>query len=235
MKSEPMQEKTKVRRMFDAVAPRYDFLNALLSGGQDRLWRRFLTRQVAAQAPRPVRLLDLATGSGEVLRSLRDAQAYSGLGVGADFCLPMLAEARPKGLGPLVLADGLRLPFADGSFDAATIAFGLRNLEDRLAGLRELRRVLAPGGALYVLEFSHPWRWLAPFYYFYLRAFLPPIAGWLGAPREAYAYLGDSIRAFPDQEALAALLREAGFDTVNWWNRTAGVVAIHRAVRKPPG
>jgi demethylmenaquinone methyltransferase/2-methoxy-6-polyprenyl-1,4-benzoquinol methylase len=143
----------------------------------------------------------------------------------------MLLQAVPKGLGPLVVADGLRLPFADGSFDAATIAFGLRNLEDRAAGLRELHRVLAPGGALYILEFSHPWAWFAPFYYFYLRHFLPTIAGWLGAPREAYTYLGDSIRAFPGQEKLAAMLREAGFAEVTWWNRTAGIVAIHRARR----
>jgi len=215
--------------MFDRVAPRYDFLNRLLSGGRDTAWRRVLTRQVARQ--RPARLLDLATGSGEVLRALREAGALADprSGIGADFCLPMLEAARAKGIGPLVLADGLRLPFADGSFDAVTIAFGFRNLEDRAAGLREIHRVLEPGGVLYLLEFSHPWAVLAPFYFFYLRHLLPGIAGLVGAPREAYAYLGDSIRAFPNQPRLAALLRECGFAEVGWHDLTGGVVALHEA------
>ena len=228
-----MQETAKVRSMFDRVAPRYDFLNALLSGGRDRAWRGFLTRQVLAQRPAPQRLLDLATGSGEVLRALRGAGACGRLGVGSDFCLPMLREAAPKGPGPLVLADGTRLPFADGSFDAATIAFGLRNFEDRAAGLRELHRVLAPGGVLYILEFSHPWRLLAPFYYLYLRHLLPRIAALVGAPGEAYAYLGESIRAFPGPSALAGHLRGAGFAEVSWSGLTARVVAVHRARKAP--
>ena len=233
MKPAPAQEKTKIERMFDAVAPRYDFLNALLSGGLDAGWRKFLTRKAAEQAPKPRRLLDLATGSGDVLRALRRSGAVAGgegsLSVGADLCGPMLHEARRKGIVPLVRADGLRLPFADGSFDAVTIAFGLRNLEDRAAGLREIARVLAPGGTLYVLEFSHPWRWLAPLYFAYLRHVLPRVAACAGAPRDAYDYLGDSIRAFPSQPALAALLRECGFARVDWWNLTAGVAALHRA------
>ena len=215
--------------MFDRVAPRYDFLNRLLSGGRDRAWRRALTREVGKQ--RPARLLDLATGSGEVLRALRedDALADPRSGMGADFCLPMLEAARAKGIGPLVLADGLRLPFADGSFDAVTIAFGFRNLEDRAAGLREIHRVLEPGGRLYILEFSHPWGVFAPFYFFYLRHFLPPIAGLTGAPKEAYTYLGDSIRAFPSQPRLAALLSECGFAEAGWRNLTGGIVALHSA------
>ena len=217
--------------MFGAVAPRYDFLNALLSGGCDAGWRKFLTRKASEQAPAPRRLLDLATGTGDVLRTLRrgGAVAEGGLSLGADLCGPMLDEARKKGISPLLRADGLRLPFADGSLDAVTIAFGLRNLEDRAAGLREIARVLTPGGVLYVLEFSHPWRWLAPLYFAYLRHVLPHVAGWAGAPRDAYTYLGDSIRAFPNQPALAALMRECGFAQVDWWNLTAGISALHRA------
>ncbi|SDT89608.1 demethylmenaquinone methyltransferase / 2-methoxy-6-polyprenyl-1,4-benzoquinol methylase [Verrucomicrobium sp. GAS474] len=228
MTTAPQQERTKVQAMFNRVAPRYDFLNRLLSGGRDKAWRRALTREVARQ--KPARLLDLATGSGDVLRALREdgALADSGVSLGADFCLPMLEEARKKGIGPLVLADGLRLPFADGSFDAVTIAFGFRNLEDRAAGLREIGRVLAPGGVLYILEFSHPWPVFAPFYFFYLRHFLPTLAAAVGAPREAYTYLGDSIRAFPSQSRLAALLKECGFAEAGWRNLTGGIVALHR-------
>ncbi|MDE1170372.1 MAG: ubiquinone/menaquinone biosynthesis methyltransferase [Verrucomicrobium sp.] len=217
----------EVQGMFGRVAPRYDFLNALLSGGLDRGWRRALVRQVAAQ--RPEGLLDLATGSGEVLAALRRGRAFTGLGVGADFCAPMLDQARRKGVGPLAQADGLRLPFADGSFQAVTIAFGLRNLEDRPRALREIARVLAPGGVLYVLEFSHPWAALAPAYFFYLRRILPGLAARVGAPREAYEYLGDSIAAFPGQRALAALLRESGYAAVSWRNLAGGIVALHAA------
>ncbi|HEY8965203.1 MAG TPA: class I SAM-dependent methyltransferase [Candidatus Methylacidiphilales bacterium] len=228
---EPQQERTKVRAMFDQVAPRYDFLNRLLSGGRDRAWRRALTREVSRSKPK--RLLDLATGSGDVLRALRDdgALAEGAVSLGADFCLPMLEEARKKGIGPLVLADGLRLPFADESFEAVTIAFGFRNLEDREAGLREIHRVLAPGGRLHVLEFSHPAALLAPFYFFYLKRVLPTVAACVGAPKEAYAYLGDSIRAFPGQARLAEMMRACGFAEARWRSLTFGIVALHTATK----
>jgi demethylmenaquinone methyltransferase/2-methoxy-6-polyprenyl-1,4-benzoquinol methylase len=149
--------------------------------------------------------------------------------LGADFCLPMLQQARAKGAPRLLAADALRLPFPDGSFDAITLAFGLRNFADRAAGLREMRRVLRPGGRAYVLEFSHPLAPLAAVYFAYLRWVMPRYAQFFTKERGAYEYLGDSIRAFPRQPQLAALMREAGFARAGWTNLTFGIVALHVA------
>lgn len=218
-------EAVTIQSMFGRVAERYDVLNLVLSGGNDLYWRWQLTRAVRAQ--HPGRVLDLATGSGDVFRALQRGKAYTHSCLGADFCLPMLQVAQKKGIGPLCVADGLRLPFGEQRFDALTIAFGLRNLVDRAAGLREMRRVLAPGGCVYILEFSHPvWPVNRP-YFWYLRHILPTIAGWFGSECAAYDYLGTSIEAFPKQEKLADMMREAGFESVHYQNLTLGIAALH--------
>jgi demethylmenaquinone methyltransferase/2-methoxy-6-polyprenyl-1,4-benzoquinol methylase len=221
------QSPAAIAEMFGRVAPRYDLLNHVLCGGTDLYWRWQLVHAVKAR--RPARVLDLATGSGDVLRALRHHRAFTERAVGADFCLPMLRVARTKRLPDLLAADGLHLPFADATFDAVTIAFGLRNFADRAAGLREMRRVLRPGGCACVLEFSHPHAWLGPLYFAYLRRVMPHYARLFTAERGAYEYLGESIAAFPRQEELAALMRAAGFATARWTNLTFGIVALHVA------
>jgi demethylmenaquinone methyltransferase/2-methoxy-6-polyprenyl-1,4-benzoquinol methylase len=221
------QSPAAIAAMFGRVAPRYDFLNHALCGGTDIYWRWRLARAVASQ--RPARVLDLATGSGDVLLALARRGAATETMVGADFCLPMLRQARAKSVLRLLAADALRLPFPAGSFDAVTIAFGLRNFADRAVGLREMRRVLRPGGRAYVLEFSHPPGLLAPLYFAYLRWIMPRYAQFFTRERGAYEYLGDSIRAFPRQPELAVLMREAGFARASWTNLTFGVVALHVA------
>jgi demethylmenaquinone methyltransferase/2-methoxy-6-polyprenyl-1,4-benzoquinol methylase len=218
---------SEINAMFGRVAKRYDFLNHVLAGGMDYYWRWRLMRAVRAKQPRDV--LDLATGSGDVLLALKCGRAYSGQAVGADFCEPMLREAQRKGLPTLGVADATRLPYRDASFDAITISFGFRNVVDRPASLREMQRVLTPGGWLYILEFSHPWPILAGLYFFYLRRILPHVAGIFGSECAAYEYLGESIQAFPKQEALAEQLKDEGFDQVRYTNFTAGIVALHAA------
>src|SRR5271163_1626195 len=148
------QSPEAISAMFGRVAARYDLMNHVMGGGLDLYWRRQLVRAVAAQ--QPARVLDLATGSGDVLLALQRHRAYTESAIGADFCLPMLQRAQAKSARNLLVGDGLQLPFPDATFDALTIAWGLRNFADRLAGLREMRRVLRAGGRAYVLEFSHP-------------------------------------------------------------------------------
>jgi demethylmenaquinone methyltransferase/2-methoxy-6-polyprenyl-1,4-benzoquinol methylase len=221
------QSPKEICAMFGRVARRYDLMNHVMGGGLDIYWRWRLARAVAAQ--RPARVLDLATGSGDVLLALARHRAFSESAIGADFCLPMLQQAQTKGAKNLLQGDGLRLPFPNASFDALTIAWGLRNFADRLAGLREMRRVLRPGGRAYVLEFSHPPSWLAPLYFWYMRDLMPKYAQFITPERGAYEYLGDSIRAFPPQPALAQMMRDAGFASARWTNFALGVVALHVA------
>ncbi len=215
-----------VQRMFDEVARRYDLTNDVLSLGQDRRWRREV---ISAVAPRPgERVLDLAAGTGTSSEPFADAGAYV---VPCDFSLGMLRvgkQARP-GL-PFTAGDGTRLPFADDAFDAVTISFGLRNIVDPEAGLRELLRVTRPGGRLVVCEFSHPtflpWRTV---YLEYLMRALPPVARAVSSSPDAYVYLAESIRAWPDQAELAAVLTTAGWRAPQWRNLSGGIVALHRA------
>ena len=216
-----------ISAMFGRVACRYDLMNHVMGGGLDLYWRRCLVQAVKAQ--QPARVLDLATGSGDVLLALNRQRACREQAVGVDFCLPMLRQAQLKGAVNLMVGDGLHLPFPEASFDAVTISWGLRNFVDRLAGLREMRRVLRQGGRAYVLEFSHPPAWLAPTYFWYLRAVMPKYAQFLTPERGAYEYLGDSIRAFPDQPKLAEMMREAGFRTASWTNLSLGIAALHVA------
>jgi demethylmenaquinone methyltransferase/2-methoxy-6-polyprenyl-1,4-benzoquinol methylase len=221
--------------MFGRIAGRYDFLNHLLSGNVDRSWRRLVTRTLRPSLVESARVLDVACGTGDLSLMLASAGARSV--VGLDFCRPMLEIARRKaseGLLPIqfIEGDALRLPFADESFDVATIAFGLRNLSSVEEGLRELRRVLRPGGLLTVLEFSSP---VVPgfraLFRFYFARVLPRLGGLVSGSRGAYEYLHDSVLNFPDQKRLAALMREADFEEVEYRNLTGGIAALHTGTR----
>lgn len=224
--------------MFARIARRYDLANRLLSGGTDIWWRRQLVNSVAHRQPQ--RVLDLATGSGDVAFAIAKNLPTNVLLTGMDFCQPMLDQAirKQKTAAPqqfdnitFTHGDALNLPLADESFDVVTIAFGLRNLADRDRGLREMRRVLKPGGCLLVLEFSQPYRWFRPIYYFYLQRILPTVAGWVTGDRAAYDYLNRTIGAFPDRDALSAEFSRAGFAHVAARPMTLGIVALHEATR----
>ena len=212
--------------MFDGVAPRYDLVNDVLSLGQDRRWR---AETVAAVDPRPgQRVLDLAAGTGTSSRPFADAGA---LVVPADLSEGMLSVGKQRQPGlAFVNADALALPFADDAFDAVTISFGLRNVEDVATALAELRRVTRPGGRIVICEFSTPtWRPFRHLYRNYLVAALPRIAGLTASNPAAYDYLAESILAWPDQATLADLMVEAGWRGVGWKNLSGGIVALHRA------
>jgi demethylmenaquinone methyltransferase / 2-methoxy-6-polyprenyl-1,4-benzoquinol methylase len=218
-----------VAAMFDSVADRYDLLNDVLSGGQDRHWRRVVARAVAA-GPGDL-VLDVAAGTGTSSRTFTGAGARC---VACDFSLGMLrAGARkPAARVRFVAGDALDLPFADRSFDAVTISFGLRNLADPGAGLAEMLRVTRPGGRLVVCEFSHlPEPRLDALYSRYLAAALPRVARRLSGNPGAYSYLAESIAAWPAQKELARRIWSAGWEAVSWRNLSLGVVAVHTARR----
>ncbi len=215
-----------VQKMFDAVARRYDLTNDVLSLGQDRRWRRAVTDAVD---PRPgERVLDLAAGTGTSSVPFAAAGSYV---VPCDFSLGMLAEGKRARPGlPFAAGDATRLPFADDTFDAVTISFGLRNVVDPHAGLAEMRRVTRPGGRIVVCEFSHPtWTPFRTVYIEYLMRALPSVARAVSSAPDAYVYLAESIRAWPDQAELAGWLAEAGWGAVEWLDLSGGIVALHRA------
>lgn len=228
VRAELDKQPSDVRRMFDAVARRYDVTNDVLSLGQDRRWRKEV---IAAVDPkRGERVLDLAAGTGTSSQPFADRGATV---VPCDFSLGMLQvgkQAKPH--LPFTAGDGTQLPFADETFDAVTISFGLRNIVDPSAGLRELRRVTRPGGRLVVCEFSHPtWTPWRTVYLEYLMKALPPIARAVSSAPDAYVYLAESIRAWPDQRGLAALIEGAGWQSPQWRDLSGGIVALHRATR----
>jgi len=218
----------EVAAMFDAVARRYDLTNDVLSLGQDRRWRRLT---VAAVDPRPGEtVLDLAAGTGTSSVPFAEAGARV---VPCDFSLGMLTagKARRPELG-FVAGDALRLPFADASFDAVTISFGLRNVARTTDALAEMLRVTRPGGRVVVCEFSTPtWPPFRTVYTEYLVRALPALARLVSSDPESYEYLADSIRAWPDQRGLARLMRDAGWRDVAYRNVSGGIVALHRAWR----
>ncbi|RJK93401.1 demethylmenaquinone methyltransferase [Vallicoccus soli] len=218
----------EVAAMFDGVAERYDLTNDVLSLGQARLWRRAVREALDVRPGE--RVLDLAAGTGTSSEPLRAAGAFV---VPTDFSLGMLRTGKRRQPHlPLVAGDALRLPFADGAFDAATISFGLRNVADVDAALRELLRVVRPGGRLVVCEFSHPtWAPFRTVYVEYLMRALPRVARAVSSEPDAYAYLAESIRAWPDQAGLARRLAAAGWGSVRWRDLTGGVVALHHGVR----
>ncbi|MDJ0312782.1 demethylmenaquinone methyltransferase [Arthrobacter sp. H35-D1] len=214
--------------MFDDVAPKYDLVNDILSMGQTRRWRRIVVDAVGAVPGQ--RVLDLAAGTGTSSEPYADA----GINVVAcDFSVGMLKVGKRRRPDiDFVAGDAMNLPFADNSFDAATISFGLRNVMDPKKALREMLRVTKPGGKVVVAEFSHPT--LAPFrtvYTEYLMRALPPIARKVASNPDAYVYLAESIRVWPNQDTLSAWLSEAGWQDVAYRNLSGGIVAVHRATK----
>jgi demethylmenaquinone methyltransferase/2-methoxy-6-polyprenyl-1,4-benzoquinol methylase len=218
--------------MFAKISDRYDLLNHLLSGNMDKRWRRKVARELRhTLAAKDNSVLDVACGTGDLAITLFESSG--GRVIGTDFCRPMLALAAKKASRraasiPFVEADALTLPFRDGSFDGVTIAFGLRNLSSVEGGLKELLRVLKPGGRAVVLEFSKP---VVPgfraVFQFYFATVLPLLGGIVSGSRSAYKYLPDSVSRFPDQVRLASLMREIGFAEVDYQNLTGGIAALH--------
>lgn len=198
----------------------------------DLLWRRKLVRGVKSHSPK--QLLDVATGSGDVaVEVLRQCPGTEIIGI--DFCQPMLRHARRAGLTNLIVTDALYLPFADATFDAVTVAFGLRNMASWNDALIEWRRVLKPGGFLHILDFSQPrWQPFRGFYLFYLHRVLPRIAGILTKRRQAYEYLSRSIDEFPDGQNMCQLLRDTGFESVTAQPMSGGIASIYVGEKCPP-
>jgi demethylmenaquinone methyltransferase/2-methoxy-6-polyprenyl-1,4-benzoquinol methylase len=221
-----------VERMFAGIAPRYDFLNHLLSFNIDRSWRKALLQSVRGTLENPQAVvLDLCCGTGDVyldFSAVAKAQV-----IGADFCHPMLTAAhakaeRKKMMPALLEADALTLPFADGELDCISIAFGFRNLANYKAGLVELLRVLKPGGQVAILEFSHPGNVVVRLGYgFYSHIILPTVGTIVSGSREAYTYLPSSIRKFPKAPVLAEMMRSAGFARAEYQLLTGGIAALH--------
>jgi demethylmenaquinone methyltransferase / 2-methoxy-6-polyprenyl-1,4-benzoquinol methylase len=225
-----------VRSMFEAVAPRYDFLNHFLSGGFDIYWREIAARSLReALASADSVVLDICCGTGDLALALRRIAA--GMVLGADFCRPMLERAQQKtqrhSKSVIYLgADALELPLADRSVDAVTSAFGFRNLANYALGLREMLRVLKPGGTTAILEFSHvEWPVFGPLFRFYLAHMLPRLGSWISGVDGPYQYLHDSVSRFPSQELLAKAMRRAGFINVRYRNFLGGVAALHQGER----
>ncbi len=221
--------------MFAGIARRYDLLNHLLSANIDRRWRRLVADKLRASLGAGTLTLDVACGTGDLALTLSDAGETQITGL--DFCRPMLEFAAQKAAQqkreiPFIEGDALHLPFASESFDVATIAFGLRNLASVEGGLRELFRVLRPGGRVAILEFSQP---VVPgfrgLFRFYFTRVLPRIGGLVSGSRGAYEYLPDSVSRFPDQKRLAELMREIGFERVEYQNLTGGIAALHLGTR----
>ena len=212
--------------MFGRIAQRYDLANHLLSGGADFLWRRRTAKMI--EGWRPKHVLDLASGSGDLALALQRRLPEATI-VAADFSPEMLGVARRKGVRETVLADALRLPFADGSFDCVTVAFGLRNMADWNLALREMARVLRSGGHLLVLDFSMPVGTLRPVYRFYLHRCLPLLASIMTGQKEAYDYLGGSIEKFPTGDEMIRLIEENGFALASAHPLTGGIATIYTA------
>ena len=220
-----------VRRAFASIAGRYVLTNHVLSLGIDVLWRRKTARAVADLMPRIV--LDLATGSGDLASEIeRRCPAGGTTVIGADFSPPMLQQARRRGLRNLIVADAMNLPFADEVADVVTVAFGLRNMASWPDGLREMSRVLRPGGILFVLDFSLPtWQPMRGWHLFYLRKVMPRIAGILTGQRGAYEYLCGSIEKFPAGDAMCRLMKANGFSSAQAEPLSFGIASLYRAVK----
>ena len=215
-----------VRSMFDRIAPVYDGMNRVMTAGLDRRWRRAAAEAVVRPGDK---VLDSCCGTGDLAIAAAEA---GGKVTGIDFSKPMLERARRKAPElEWVEGDALALPFADGSFDAATVGFGVRNLSELDRGLRELRRVLRPGGRLAILEITRPRGLLAPFYRLWFDVLIP-VAGKVLPGGSAYTYLPASVRRFPDPQGLAHVMDEAGFGEIHWRLFGGGIVALHTGVAR---
>ena len=227
--SAAIEHAKRVREMFGRIAGRYDILNHLLSGNVDKSWRTKVAKRLKAKLTADASLiLDVACGTGDL--SLTLFENTGARVVATDFCRPMLSIAAGKVPGEINLIEGdaLHLPFKDGTFDAVTIAFGLRNLASVEGGLSELRRILKPNGWLAVLEFSRPTNAiLRPAFSLYFRRILPLMGGIISGSLSAYTYLPASVSKFPDQTQLALLMEKTGFDQVDYENLTGGIAALH--------
>jgi demethylmenaquinone methyltransferase/2-methoxy-6-polyprenyl-1,4-benzoquinol methylase len=221
----------KVGAVFTSVAENYDVMNDLMSAGMHRLWKRF-TVDIARIRPGD-RVLDIASGSGDL------ALAFARLGANVlmtDINAAMLRRGRDRMIDegemiPALQCDAEKLPFANASFDLVTVAFGLRNMTHKDQALREMHRVLRPGGRLLVLEFSQVWKPLRGIYDLYSMKVLPKLGEWVARDAESYRYLAESIRMHPDQATLASMLEDAGFTRVDFFNLSAGIVALHQGYR----
>jgi demethylmenaquinone methyltransferase/2-methoxy-6-polyprenyl-1,4-benzoquinol methylase len=223
-----MQDAAYVRDAFARIADRYVLTNHVLSCGADIWWRKVVTARIRRW--KPARLLDVASGTGDLALEIQD-QCPECEVIASDFCAEMLAHAASRGIAKTMVADALNLPFEEASFDVVTVAFGLRNMADYPAALREMQRVLRPGGHLLILDFSLPGGILRPFYRWYLHHVLPHMAGWLTGQRDAYEYLGGSIEAFPAGRTMLDLLANQGYQETSATPLTGGVVSIYQASR----
>ena len=223
------ERRQRIQRVFQAVAPRYDLMNDLMSFGIHRLWKRRLAARVAASRGVAV---DLAGGTGDVARLLADGSRHV---VIVDPSLAMMQAGRARDAAGerigWIAGEAESLPLADASVDLVTISFGLRNATSPRDALREIRRVLKPGGRFVCLEFSRPHFWLKPFYDLYSFLVIPRLGAWVARQPAAYHYLIESIRRFPDQREFAALMRDAGFGDVRWRNLSFGIACLHFGTR----
>lgn len=233
----PEHEKAqRVKGVFSSVADKYDLMNDLMSAGLHRLWKRF-TIEIAAARPGE-KVLDIAGGTGDLASAFHDRVGPTGEVWLTDINNAMLTRGRDRLLdegktGPVAQCDAEKLPFPDDYFDIVTVAFGLRNMTHKELALREMCRVLRPGGRLLVLEFSRVWAPLAPAYDFYSFKVLPWLGQQVVGDPDSYRYLAESIRMHPNQETLKLMIEEAGFSRVTYYNLTAGVVALHRGYKIP--
>ena len=229
------QEKAKhVRSVFDSVAPKYDVMNDLMSAGLHRVWKRYT---ITVANPQPgQQALDIAGGTGDLSMALARRVGPTGRVVHTDINEAMLREGRSRLLDhglvlPTLVCDAEKLPFADGSFDIVTVAFGLRNMTHKELALAEMHRTLKPGGKLLVLEFSRVAKPLEKAYDWYSFNILPKLGQFVANDAESYRYLAESIRMHPDQETLRQMMKTAGFGHVDVHNLTAGVVALHVGIK----
>ncbi|CAN5157062.1 bifunctional demethylmenaquinone methyltransferase/2-methoxy-6-polyprenyl-1,4-benzoquinol methylase UbiE [soil metagenome] len=235
--ADELKHAEEVREMFSRISPKYDFLNHFLSGNIDKRWRKLVTKKLESVLnDKNALVLDVACGTGDL--ALEMQKAAKAKIIGTDFCRPMLEIAKEKNVAenlkiPYLEADGMNLSFADETFDAVTIAFGLRNFSNWEDGLQELQRILKPSGKLVILEFSTP---IIPgfkeLFHFYFTRILPKIGGIVSGSRGAYQYLSESVARFPDQKGLLKMMLENGFADVEYKNLTGGIAAIHLGVKQ---
>jgi demethylmenaquinone methyltransferase/2-methoxy-6-polyprenyl-1,4-benzoquinol methylase len=223
-----MPDPTYVRNAFARIADRYVLTNHVLSGGMDFWWRYVVTKRIKQLRPR--KLMDVASGTGDLALKIQDEIPDCEV-MATDFCAEMLAHASSRGVGKTLVADALDLPFPNDEFDVVTVAFGLRNMGDYPLGLQEMRRVLKPGGHLFILDFSQPEAPLCYPYRLYLHHVLPKLAGLLTGQKDAYEYLGTSIEQFPSGKDMIALLAANGYGNASATPMTFGVVTAYEAVK----